>query len=112
MQLVIETLDDELLMRKLEEVRGRGRDDYTAQAVLNSLLAEVVFQHKSIESLRRELSRNGDLLGICGFENHYIKGMKKMKLRCSKAMIVMLATAPGRAREKKFDSMRPLVKAA
>jgi|GEM_PF-4623779 len=55
-------------MRKLE----KGRDDYPARAVWNSLPAAVVFQRESIESLRRELSRNGDLLNARGFDT--IKG--------------------------------------
>lgn len=70
--ILLETLDDEMLMRKLEENRGKGRDDYPVRAVWNSLLAAVVYQHQSIESLRRELLRNGDLLRLCGFET--IKG--------------------------------------
>jgi len=72
LRLVLETLDDELLMRKLENDRGKGRDDYPVRAVWNSLLAAIVYQHESVESLRRELLRNGDLLRLCGFES--IKG--------------------------------------
>ena len=34
----------------------------------NALIAGVVFQHESIESLIRELSRNPSLLEVCGFE--------------------------------------------
>lgn len=34
-----------------------------------------------------------------GFEKHYIRGMKKMKFRCSLAMIVMLSMALGCARQ-------------
>lgn len=68
LQLVLETLEDEQLMRKLEKERGKGRDDYPVRAVWNSLLAAVVYQHPSIEGLRRELLRNGDLLRMCGFE--------------------------------------------
>ncbi|MEW7978656.1 MAG: hypothetical protein AB2813_02315 [Candidatus Sedimenticola endophacoides] len=34
----------------------------------NAVLAGVVYQHPSIESLRRELSRNPSLLQTCGFE--------------------------------------------
>ena len=46
-------------MQTLEAARGRGRDDYPVRAMWNSVLAGIVFQHPSIESLRRELSRNG-----------------------------------------------------
>jgi len=36
--------------------------------VWNSILAGVVFQHQSVESLRRELLRNGQLRHLCGFD--------------------------------------------
>ncbi|MFP4027452.1 MAG: hypothetical protein ACLFWL_06660 [Candidatus Brocadiia bacterium] len=36
-----------------------------------------------------------------GFENHYIRGKKKMRARCSLALIVMLAMALGRVRENR-----------
>jgi len=59
LDLVIKNMPDEELMVILEEERGiRGRDDYPIRAMWNSILAGVLFQHVSIESLRRELSRN------------------------------------------------------
>lgn len=68
LRLVLESIPDESLMQKLEDERGRGRDDYPVRAMWNSLLAGVVFQHRSIESLRRELLRNDRLRWICGFD--------------------------------------------
>jgi len=47
-----------------------------------------------------------------GFENHFIKGMRKMNVRCGLALCVMLAMALGRAKTKQFDKMRSLVKSA
>ena len=55
-------------MRKLEKQRGNGRNDYPVRAMWNSLVAMVVFEHPSIESLRRELSRNGQMRWLCGFD--------------------------------------------
>ncbi len=69
LRLVLESIPDEPLMQKLEAHRGRGRDDYPVRAMWNSLLAGVVFQHKSSESLRRELLRNDRLRWICGFDS-------------------------------------------
>jgi len=66
--LVLNVLPDEALMRVLEQERGKGRDDYPVRAVWNSLLAGIVFQHPTIEGLRRELARNGQLRGLCGFQ--------------------------------------------
>ena len=72
LELVMRHIDDEKLMAKLEKERGlRGRREYPIRAMWNSLLAKEVFQHKSIESLRRELSRNAQLRQMCGFNPAY-----------------------------------------
>jgi len=68
LRLVLGYLPDEALMRHLEADRGRGRDDYPVRAVWNSVLAGIVFQHPSAESLRRELQRNAPLRQACGFD--------------------------------------------
>ncbi|HUS58202.1 MAG TPA: transposase [Planctomycetota bacterium] len=68
LSLVLNYLPDEQLMKTLERERGNGRDDYPVRAVWNSIVAGVVFQHQSIESLRRELLRNGQLRNLCGFD--------------------------------------------
>ena len=68
LELVLKSLPDEALMRSLESHRGRGRNDYPVRALWNSILAGIVFQHSSIESLRRELLRNGQLRWLCGFD--------------------------------------------
>ncbi|MEJ2507155.1 MAG: transposase [Ignavibacteriaceae bacterium] len=72
--LVIENLPDEELMIALEKKRDKGRNDFPIRAVWNSILAGVVFEHSSIESLRRELKRNAQLRQICGFD--IFKGLK------------------------------------
>ena len=69
--LVINHLPDAELMEKLEQERGRGRNDYPVRAVWNSILAGIIYQHASIESLRRELRRNAQLREICGFDLCY-----------------------------------------
>ena len=68
LRLALDYLPDEALMQDLERHRGRGRDDYPIRAVWNSVLAGIVFQHKSVQQLRRELSRNGQLRWLCGFD--------------------------------------------
>jgi hypothetical protein len=68
LELVLKTIPDETLMRRLERERGRGRDDYPVRAVWNCVLAGVVYQHVSVESLRRELARNDRLRWMCGFD--------------------------------------------
>ena len=69
LMLVLEYLPDEGLMQKLEEQRKGGADfNIGIRPVWNSVLAGVVYQHGSVESLRRELLRNGELREGCGFD--------------------------------------------
>lgn len=67
--LVRDNLPDEEIITELEDNRRNGRDDYPVRAMWNALLSGVVFQHESIESLIRELSRNPSLLDACGFDS-------------------------------------------
>lgn len=85
LRLVIEYLPDENLMTILEGERKNGRNDYPIRAVWNTMLAGLVFEHDTIESLRRELSRNGQLRWLCGLEGNgvppayvYSRLMKKL----------------------------------
>lgn len=68
LRLVLEYMPDEELMQKLEKERGPGRNDYPIRGIWNALLAGIVYQHRSIESLRRELLRNGQLRYMCGLD--------------------------------------------
>jgi hypothetical protein len=47
-----------------------------------------------------------------GFEEHFVRGLAKMRLRCSLALCVMLAMALGRIRENQKPLMRSLVRTA
>jgi len=67
--LVTEYLPDEKLMKHLEKECGKGRDDYPIRGMWNSLLAGIIYQYDTVESLRRELARNGQLRSICGLSN-------------------------------------------
>ena len=66
--LVRDHLPDEAIIAALEAKRGQGRDDFPVRAMWNALLAGMVFQHPSGESLLRELNRNPALLEACGFD--------------------------------------------
>ena len=68
LRMALESMPDESLMDALEDARKGRRDDYPIRPVWNSVIAGVVFEHKSIESLRRELRRNGELREACGFD--------------------------------------------
>ncbi|MED4406684.1 hypothetical protein P9214_12600 [Heyndrickxia coagulans] len=45
---------------------------------------------------------------VLGFENHTIRGIMKMTVRCGLALCVMLAMALGRIKEKQAQNMRSL----
>ena len=68
LKLVLDAIPDESLMKRMEAHRGKGRNDYPVRVMWNVLLAGIVYQHPSIESLRRELMRNAELRMICGFD--------------------------------------------
>ena len=68
LELVLGTIPDEQLMRVLEAERKGRRDDYPIRSTWNTVIAGIVFGHVSVESLRRELMRNGELRDVCGLE--------------------------------------------
>jgi len=63
--LALDGIDDEKLMLRLEEKRGKGRNAYPVRVMWNLLIAMIVFDHKSVASFRRELSRNYQLRKLC-----------------------------------------------
>lgn len=67
LELVLHYLPDDAIVKALMIKRGRGRDDYPVAAMWNVVVAGIVFQHRSIEGLVREMRRNPALLHICGF---------------------------------------------
>jgi hypothetical protein len=89
--LVLAGLPDEALMVALERRRGLGRNDYPVRAVWNALLAGLVFEHDSIEALRRELSRNAQLRALCGFDLARGQGAVPPAWAFSRFLAVLLA---------------------
>lgn len=67
LRLVLDNLPDEKIVQYLEVMRGNGRDDFPVRSMWNAIIAGIVFQHPSIASLIRELSRNPSLFDACGF---------------------------------------------
>ena len=78
-KLLIENVPDEKIVKKLLEIRGKGRNEYPVIPVWNSILIMPLLECSTIEQLRRELSRNRDLRKICGF-NDYDYYLKRNKL--------------------------------
>ena len=68
LSLALNYLPSEAIIQALEEKRQGGRDDYPVAAMWRAVIAGIVFQHESVASLVRELSRNPRLLSVCGFD--------------------------------------------
>jgi hypothetical protein len=103
LQLVVESLPDEELMRKLEQQRHRGRDDYPIRPMWNALVSGVVFQHPTVEALLRELRRNAQLRQLCGFE--VCKGLEAVPNSWAFSRFLALVMAHGDALQQMFDTL-------
>lgn len=77
--LFFENLDDQELCEKLENGRKNGRNDYPVRVMLNLLYAMKIFGHRSVESFRRELSRNSQLRILCGLSDGKYKFLGERK---------------------------------
>ncbi len=76
-------------------------------------VARSSYRWKRLYRKRSAVERVNSRLDVSfGFERHYIRGLAKMKLRCTMALCVMLAMALGRVKEKRKDLLRSLVRVA
>lgn len=66
LKIFFENIEDDKLCQTLEQERKNGRNDYPIRTMLNLIYAMKIFGHRSIESFRRELSRNSQLRIACG----------------------------------------------
>ena len=66
LKIFFENIDDFELCELLENERKNGRNDYPVRTMLNLIYAMKIFGHRSVESFRRELSRNSQLRVACG----------------------------------------------
>jgi len=66
-RMVRDALDDEALVRELERLRGRGRNDYPVRPMWNAVVLFPLTGHKTWKAYVRELGRNRDLMAVCGF---------------------------------------------
>ena len=53
-------------MWKAWKKKKNGRNDYSVRTMLNLIYAMKIFGHRSVESFRKELSRNSQLRIACG----------------------------------------------
>ncbi len=79
LKLFLENIEDDELCSKLEKDRKLGRNDFPVRVMLNLIYAMKIFGHRSVESFRRELSRNSQLRKACGLkdEDYLYTGKRK-----------------------------------
>ena len=65
------------LIKSLEEDRGNGRNDYPVRVMFDLTIAMKVYGHRSVDSFRRELSRNAGLRQLCGLKDYEHKYYNK-----------------------------------
>ena len=88
LKLAIENMPDEKIVRRLRKIRKNGRDEWPVEAMWNTFIASYVFNHRSVNDLLRELSRNSQLRQICGLKPKFFKqedGRYKMHIVPSEA---------------------------
>ena len=87
LKLCLENIEDDKLCKTLEEERGNGRNDFPIRVMLNFVYAMKIFGHRSIESFRRELSRNSQLRKACGLKEEDYLYLGKRKSLIPKARV-------------------------
>lgn len=87
LKLCLENIDDKELCFLLEHERGNGRNDFPVRVMLNFVYAIKIFGHRSIESFRRELSRNSQLRKVCGLKEEDYLYLGKRKSLIPKARV-------------------------
>jgi hypothetical protein len=99
--------------RETCEVRGALRVPLALDRRLFTPLARPSYAWKRTYRRRTAVERVNSRLDVSlGFEQHFIRGRAKMRLRMGLALVVMLAMAYGRIKEKQAGKMRSLVSAA
>ena len=87
LKLFLDNIEDKELCETLEKERKQGRDDYLVRVMLNLIYAMKIFGHRSVESFRRELSRNKQLRVICGLKEEDYLYLGKRKTFIPKARV-------------------------
>ena len=76
LKIFFENIEDQELCEQLERERKNGRNDYPIRTMLNLIYAMKIYGHRSVESFRRELSRNSQLRTACGLSEGRYKYLK------------------------------------
>lgn len=87
LKLFLDNIEDKKLCETLEKERKQGRNDYPIRTMLNLIYAMKIFGHRSVESFRRELSRNSQLRKVCGLKDEDYQYLGKRKTLIPKARV-------------------------
>ena len=94
-------------------VRGAVRIALKEERRVFTPIARSSYKWKRYYARRTAVERVNSRLDVSfGFERHFIRGLAKMRCRMGLSLVVMLAMALGRVREKRRALMRSLVRAA
>ena len=94
-------------------VRGAVRVKLAEDRRVFTPLARSSYAWRRTYAKRTAVERVNSRLDVSfGFERHFIRGQAKMRLRVGLALIVMLAMALGRIKQKQEEALRCLVRAA
>ena len=107
LELVLDALPDTEIIRALWATRKNGRNEYPVAAMWRALIAGIVFQHPSIESLIRELNRNSSLLALCGFTP--VPLQSRTRYETGGARIIAIDSPPRSPAPKSFNFSRFLL---
>jgi hypothetical protein len=68
-RLLLETIPDFALLQSLRDARGKGRDDYSIEALWGVLVLAIALRHVSIVACLEELKRNPAMSLLIGIES-------------------------------------------
>ena len=109
LNLVLQGLDDEALMLRLEKKRAHGRNDYPVRVMWNLFIAMKIFGHKTIASFIRELERNSQLRKICGLDDFSKKRHLVPPARVFSKFIKLLASVQDEIDKMFEDAVAELI---
>lgn len=94
-------------------VAGSTRIELSVDRRVFTPVARQSYKWDRIYNARTSVERVNSRLDVSyGFENHTVRGLKKMRLKTSLSLMVMLAMAVGRIEEKQEENMCSLLKPA
>jgi hypothetical protein len=105
LKLFLDNIEDSELCKKLENERRNGRNDFPVRVMLNLIYSMKIFGHRSVESFRRELSRNSQLRRACGLKDEEFMYLGKRKKLIPEARVFTLFFKKLTKHQEELDSI-------